>query len=81
MKKVFLVVALIFTLLIPAGCNLQWVDTTWSFEKAIISLPNGEVITGEVTKWMDFENSDQIQVEIDGKVYLTHISNVVLISE
>ena len=64
------------------GCgNMQMLDTTYSFEKAIISLPNGEVIEGEVESWTDFEDGDQIQVKINGKQYLTHISNVVLISE
>ncbi len=64
------------------GCgNMQVLDTTYSFERAIISLPNGEIIEGEVQSWTDFEDADQIQVKIDGKQYLTHISNVVLISE
>ena len=63
------------------GCNQQIFDTTWSFERAIIFLPNGEKIEGEVSSWKDFDSSDMIQVVIDGKTYLTHSSNVVLISE
>lgn len=61
--------------------NKQWFDTTFSFERAIINLPDGYVIEGELDSWLDFENSDQIQVKIDGVVYLTHIMNVCLISE
>lgn len=60
---------------------MQVIDTTWSYERAIISLPNGYVVEGHVDSWKDFDSSDMIQVEIDGKSYLTHSSNVVLISE
>ena len=61
--------------------NKQWFDTTYSFERAIVELPDGHVVDGELDSWLDFENSDQIQVKINGVTYLTHISNVCLISE
>ena len=54
---------------------------TYSYEYAIIALPNGEIVEGKVTSWTDFEDGDQLQVKIDGKTYLVHSSNVVLISE
>lgn len=63
------------------GCNKQMFDTTYSFDRAIISLPNGEIIDGKITSWTDYEDGDQIQVKIDGKTYLVHSSNIVLISE
>ena len=37
-------------------------------------------LEGEVQSWCDYED-DQLQVKIDGKQYLVHSSNVVLISE
>ena len=64
-----------------SGCNRQVVDLTYSYERAIICLPNGEIIEGKVQSWKDYENSDQIQVKINGKQYLVHSDNVVLISE
>lgn len=64
-----------------AGCNKQLVDLTWSYERAIIFLPNGEKIEGKISSWDDFEGSDMIHVKINGKTYLTHSSNVILISE
>ena len=82
MKK-FLAI-LIMTLLMAAtltSCNKQIFDTTYSFDKAIICLPNGEVIEGKVDSWMDFEDGDQIQVKIDGVTYLVHSSDVALIKE
>ncbi len=81
MKKLTaLVLALILTVLMT-GCNKQMVDLTYSYEYAIIGLPNGEVVEGRVSSWTDFEDGDQIQVKIDGKTYLVHSSNVVLISD
>ena len=66
--------------LITTGCNKQLVDMTYSYEYAIIGLPNGETVEGKVSSWTDFEDGDQIQVKIDGKTYLVHSSNIVLIS-
>ena len=63
------------------GCNKQVFDTTYSYERAILCLPNGEVIEGKVQSWTDFEDGDQIQVKIDGKQYLIHSEDIVLISE
>lgn len=64
-----------------AGCNRQIIDVTYSYEKAIISLPNGEIIEGKVQSWKDYEDGDQIQVKINGKQYLVHSEDIVLISE
>lgn len=73
---------LIFSIVALSGCgNMQMISTTYSFEYAIIGLPNGEVIEGKVQSWMDFEDGDQIQVKIDGKTYLVHNEDIVLISE
>ena len=79
-KLTALVLALILTILMT-GCNKQMVDLTYSYERAVLSLPNGEVIEGKVSSWTDFEDGDQIQVRIDGKTYLVHSSNIVLISD
>ena len=67
--------------LITTGCNKQLVDLTYSYDYAIIGLPNGETVEGKVSSWTDFEDGDQIQVKIDGKTYLVHSSNIVLISD
>ena len=83
MKKLIallLVVILALTVMLLAGCNKQLVDLTYSYEYAIIGLPNGETVEGKVSSWTDYEDGDQLQVRIDGKTYLVHSSNVVLIS-
>lgn len=84
MKKRLAIVLALLALTVAAvfvGCNKQVVDLTYSYERAILSLPNGEIVEGRVTSWTDFEDGDQIQVKIDGKTYLVHSSNIVLISD
>ena len=84
MKKriaLLLTIILLLSAALLAGCNKQMVDLTYSYEYAIIGLPNGEVVEGKVSSWTDFEDGDQIQVKIAGKTYLVHSSNVALISE
>ena len=80
MKKMTAMMLAVLLALGLAGCNKQMVDLTYSYEYAIIGLPNGEVVEGKVSSWTDFEDGDQIQVRIAGKTYLVHSSNVVLIS-
>ena len=72
---------LVATVVGLTACNQQIFDTTYTYDRAIISLPNGEIVEGKVTSWTDFEDGDQIQVKIDGKTYLVHSVNIVLISE
>lgn len=85
MKKkiicLLLAVVVILTTICFAGCNMSVIDTTYSFDKAMIYMPDGTVVQGRVESWKDYEDSDAIQVEIDGKVYYTFLNNVVLIKE
>lgn len=81
MKKIIFVVVILMvavSLLLTACGNHQLVDATWHFNYAIIKLPNGEIVEGECTSWRDYENSDQLQVKVNGVQYLTHSCNVVL---
>ena len=75
-----LVVIVVLSTALLSGCNKQMLDLTYSYEYAIIGLPNGEVVEGKVSSWTDYEDGDQLQVKINGKTYLVHSSNVVLIS-
>ena len=63
MKKligILLAAVLAVSIAVLAGCNKQMVDLTYSYEYAIIALPNGEVVEGKVSSWTDFEDGDQI---------------------
>ena len=82
MKKILAAILMLTLMVITlSSCNYQILDTTYSFNKAIIFLPNGEIVEGEVDSWMDYEDGDQIQVKIDGVTYLVHSSDIVLIKE
>lgn len=59
--------------------NKQVIDTVYTYDYAILELPNGEVVEGNVENWRDYEG-DQLQIKIDGKIYLVHSSDAVLIN-
>lgn len=79
---VLIVIGVLAVMSIFSGCgNKQFFDTTYTFDKAIIYLQDGTTVEGEVESWDDYDSSDQIQVKIDGKVYLVHSTNITLIAE
>ena len=84
-KRVALIIFLAIILISCAGChNMQSVDMACHYDRAIIYLPNGEIVEGRVsswTSWTDFEDGDAVQIKIDGKTYLTHLCNVCLIDD
>ena len=57
------------------------VDLTYAYDTAIIQLPDGTIVRGEVESWTDYDNSDQMQVKVNGKTYLVHSSDVALIKD
>lgn len=79
-RKLIAILLVIVLVVALTGCNKQLVDLTYAYDRAIIYLPNGEVVDGKISSWRDFEDGDQIQVKIDGKTYLVHSSNIVLIA-
>ena len=84
MKKivvtVFAVIGLLSTMLmLGAWSNRDWWDTKYTFDEVKIDMLDGTCVAGKVDKWLDFENSDVVQVVVNGDTYLTHYSNVVLI--
>ena len=86
MKKIIcciIALLMVLTLAVTAtGCgNRQILDMTYTFNHAILSLPNGEIVEGKVSSWKDYEDGDQIQVVINGKTYLVHSSNIALIND
>ena len=62
--------------------NQTLIDTTYHFDKVILTLPNGESFEGKLESWTDFgEDGEQIQITLNGVTYLTSIDNVILIAE
>lgn len=66
------------------GCigNSQIIDTTYTYKKAIVKMPNGEAKEVEVRSWADYANSDAISITGEnGERIYTHLNNVVLIGD
>lgn len=81
-KRIILVLLMIAVCFSLCSCgNYDTWDTVYTYNKAIISLADGSVITGRVQNWRDYEDGDQIQVKMDGKIYLVHSTNITLIAE
>ena len=82
MAAAIIVLALLLAVVsLLTGCNMAVIDTTYKFDRAIIYLPDGKTIEGKVDRWIDFDGSDMMQVQINGDWYLTHSANVLLIAD
>ena len=74
MRKLTLIFGICAMLL--TGCNKQVFDLDYAFKEAYI-IDTDETI--KIKSWCDYGDSDMIQfTDTDGKVYLTHSSNVIL---
>ena len=88
-KTILLVAMLVSALLIFAGCEAQHKTgnritggkDVQTFTDCYVVLGGKEVVSGKVVNWRDYDDSDTVQVQIDGKYYLTHYTNVVLIAD
>ena len=82
-KIVILVVLAIVTMFVVSSCGNRQVgiDTNQSFSRAWVKLGNN-MVEMHIKAWRDFREGDEIQITAeDGTVYLTHYSNVVLMSK
>lgn len=75
---IILIAMMALVVIFSSGCNKQIIDLTYKYNYAIISLPNGDIVEGKVQSWTDYEDGDQIQVKINGTMYLVHSANIVL---
>lgn len=71
-------VVLIFAVFL-SGCNKQVIDTTLKYDYAVICLPDGRIVEGQLQAWRDYDDGDQLQVKINGATYLVHSMNVALV--
>ena len=90
MTVLVLIGLLVCCLFVFAGCDENRHKTgnritggkdVQTFTYAYIVLDGQEVAKGAITQWRDYDNSDVVQVLVNGKFYLTHYSNVVLIAD
>ena len=88
-KLFAIVVALIIMVLVLTGCEeahktgnrITGGKDVQTFTYCYVVLDGQEITRGSITQWRDYDNSDVVQVLVNGKYYLTHYSNVVLIAD
>ena len=62
--------------------NKDFLKVDYEFKKAVIKLPNDEVVTGEVEEWTTYDSKDTVKVRLkNGKQYLGHSSDIVLYND
>lgn len=62
--------------------NKDFLKVDYTFKKAVIKLPNNEIVTGEVEEWTTYDNKDTVKVKLkNGKQYLGHSSDIVLYND
>lgn len=81
-KRIGLIALLVVMLFTLCACgNRDHWDTVYTYDTVIVQLADGSVIKGKCQNWRDYENSDIMQVKVDGKTYLVHSMNCSLIAE
>lgn len=88
-KIILLIAMLTACVLVFAGCEaahrtgnrITGGKDVQTFTYCYVVLGGQEVVKGAITQWRDYDNSDVVQVLVNGKFYLTHYSNVVLIAD
>lgn len=89
MKIIALVVVIILCVFMISGCEdthktgnrITGGKDVQTFTGCYIVLGGKEIVRGAVTQWRDYDNSDTVQVLVNGKYYLTHYTNVVLVAD
>ena len=87
-KIAMLAMLLVTSLVAFAGCEhnktgnrITGGKDVQTFTYCYVVLGGKEVVQGAVTQWRDYDNSDVVQVLVDGKYFLTHYTNVVLVAD
>lgn len=80
---IFIVAAiLVLVLCMCTGCgNVQLVDTVYTYNRAIIEMPGGDVIEVDIKKWGDYDGEQLQIIAEDDTVYLVSSYNCILIRD
>ena len=87
LKILLLIAAVIACVFVFSGCETKMGNRITSgrdvqtFTYCYVVLGGQEIVRGAITQWRDYQDSDVVQVLVNGKFYLTHYSNVVLIAD
>jgi major membrane immunogen (membrane-anchored lipoprotein) len=82
MKKILAVLVLVVLMVALTGCgNRDMFDTVYTYNEAVLSMADGTIVRGKVENWRDYEDGEQIQVKIDGVIYLVNSVNITLMNK
>lgn len=79
MKRVFLLLVLLLSLLTLCSCNKKMI-TSKDYDYAIIKLQNGEVIETSVHSWSNVDENNVQVTTTDGVTYLVNTVNLTLMN-
>lgn len=76
----YLLVVVFVIISVTACGNKRVFDMVYTYDYAIIELPDGTIVRGEVEDWTDYSDGDQLQIKMknDGIIYLVHSSKCTL---
>lgn len=77
MKKIIFLI--IIVCLVCCGCNYQFVEFNYSFDKIICNY-DGNQFELEIDKWTDYDG-EQLQIVSDGKTYLLSANKCYMVEE
>lgn len=82
MKKLLALAGIVGSAVLLTACgNKQFLDTTYTFNKAMIKLQDGTVTTIDIESWTDFDG-EQLQIKSkDGVTYLVNSMNCTLFAD
>lgn len=89
MKKIIALVALMAVIVmsicacgeVKTGNRITAGRDVQTFTYAYIQLAGQIIKEGYITQWRDYDDSDVVQVLVDGCYYLTHYSNVIMVAD
>lgn len=89
LKLLLLITILIVAVFVFSGCEnvhkmgnrITGGKDVQTFTYCFVVLDGQEIARGAITQWRDYDDSDVVQVLVNGKFYLTHYSNVVLVAD
>lgn len=88
MKRIIATMLLIIAMAaLLSGCQIKHGNRiiegkdVQTFTYAYVRLGDKDITEGYITQWRDYDDSDVVQVLINGKFYLTHYSCVVLVAD
>lgn len=79
MKRLIIILLTVIIGVTFTACNYDVVDLTYEYNYAYIKLQDGQIISGKVESWRDYEDGEQLQVKVDGVTYLTNSYNCTLV--